>query len=90
MALAGARDIVILLVFLMFVLPLLFKVFHYAVTSTTNPSPEKFQEGVELMVDASTPWWLGIFERLADMPGIIGAILVILFAFFLRWIGEIR
>ena len=53
-------------------------------------NPDLIEEGVNIAVDDAIPWWLWLFEWLAGLPGIIGAILIIALVFFLKWIGEIK
>ena len=45
---------------------------------------------MELAVESSVPWWLGIMEKFAGLPGVVGVLFIIGLIFFLKWIGEIR
>ncbi|MFH1585857.1 MAG: hypothetical protein ABIB79_03755 [archaeon] len=83
------KEIVILVVFLLFVFPLLIKVFIWSIGITGDSSPEKINEGAELLAESAVPWWIGILTFLAG-GGVIGALLIIGFIYFLKWIGEIR
>ncbi len=72
-------------------IPLIIGLLSFTIKNSQDPgNPENLEDGVELIADASIPWWLGIFEWLAGLPGIIGAILIIGLIFFLKWIGEIK
>lgn len=58
---------------------------------SNNPSDsENLEKGTAIIVDSVIPWWIGIFNWLAGFPGIFGAILIIGFLYFLKWIGEIK
>ena len=85
-----AKEIAILAVFIIFVLPLLIKITFWSVTINDNSPEENTEQATELITDATIPWWLGIFEWLAGLPGIIGAGLIIGLIYFLKWIGEIK
>jgi len=72
-------------------IPLLLSLLSWTIQNANDPgNSENLQEGTEIIADAAIPWWLGIFEWLAGLPGIIGALLIIGFVFFLKWTGEIR
>ncbi len=72
-------------------IPLLFSLLSWTIKNANGPgNPDNLQEGTEIIADAAIPWWLGLFEWLAGLPGIIGAGLIIGFIFFLKWIGEIK
>jgi hypothetical protein len=72
-------------------IPLLIAFIIFVIKISINPNnPEIIEEGAEIIVDSAIPWWLGLFEWLAGLPGIIGAVLIIGLVFFLKWIGEIR
>lgn len=85
-----AKEIAILAVFLIFVLPLLIKILFWSATMNNNSPEKNTEQAAEIMTEAAIPWWLGIFEWLAGLPGLIGAILVIALIFFLKWIGKIK
>ena len=85
-----AKEIAILAVFIIFILPLLIKMAFWSVTMNSNSPEENTEQATELITDAAIPWWLGIFEWLAGLPGIIGAGLIIGLIYFLKWIGEIK
>ncbi len=59
-------------------------------TMNNNSTEKDTEQAAEIMTEAVIPWWLGIFEWLAGLPGIIGAVLIIPLIFFLKWIGEIK
>jgi len=86
----NAKEIAILIIFFLFGLPSLMKIFFWVVQSSNNPPPQNIEKATELMVEEATPWWLGTLEWLAGLPGIFGAVLIIALIFFLKWIGEIR
>ena len=72
-------------------IPLLISLASWSIKNAKDPgNPDNLNEGVEIIADSAIPWWLGIFEWLAGLPGIIAAILIIGFVIFLKWIGEIK
>jgi len=83
------KEIAILIIFVVFTLPFLLKLLSWTFVSTTNPSSESIEKGGELIAEAAVPWWIGVIEWLSSLQG-IGAILIVGFIFFLRWIGEIK
>jgi hypothetical protein len=84
-----AKKIAILIIFLVFTLPFLIELLSWTIGSTTNPSPENIGKGADFIVESAIPWWIGIIEWLASLPG-IGAFLIVGFIFFLKWVGEIK
>ncbi len=71
--------------------PLLISLIVWNFNISKDPGKsENIEKGAEITADSVIPWWIGIFEWLAGLPGIIGAVLIIGFIFFLKWIGEIR
>ncbi|MDK2907637.1 MAG: hypothetical protein PWQ87_95 [Candidatus Woesearchaeota archaeon] len=84
------EEIAILAVFIIFVLPLLIKMAFWSFTMNSNSPEKNIEKATELITDAAIPWWLGIFEWLAGLPRIIGAGLIIVLIYFLKWIGEIK
>lgn len=84
------KAVVVAVIFLLFGLPLLIRLFFWIMTSTFSPSPENIEHGEEILVESAIPWWICIIEWLAGLPGIIAALLIIGFIFFLKWIGEVR
>lgn len=60
-----------------------------AVRAPYSTTEEIAEEGVEIIKEQAVPWWVGIIQWLAGLPKTLGAILIIGFIFFLRWIGEI-
>lgn len=85
-----SKEIAILIVFLVFILPLLIKCLFWAIISITNPSPENIEKGAELIAESAIPWWIGVIEWLASLRGIIAVVLIIVFIYFLKWIGVIK
>lgn len=83
-----SKEIAILIVFLVFMLPLLIKCLSWAIISITNPSPENIEKGAELIAESAIPWWIGVIEWLASLPSIIAAVLIIVFIYFLKWMGK--
>lgn len=76
---------------LIFLIPTLVGLMIWSHNLSKNPEdPNNLEQGANLIANNAVPWWIGILEWLAGLPGIIGASLVIAFIFFLRWIGEIR
>jgi hypothetical protein len=83
------KEYAILVVFLLFTLPVLIKLLVYT-SDIANIGPEQSaQQAAEIIEDVAIPWWLGIINKMADWGG-IGAILMVGFIFFLKWIGEIK
>lgn len=84
------KEIAILIVFLVFIAPLLVQIFAWGASSLMNPSSDNIEKGAELIAKAVVPWWIGVMEWLAGWGGAISAILIIALIIFLKWIGEIR
>ena len=84
------KGVAIMMILLLFVLPFSIRVLSWTIVSTTDPSPENIEKGTELIAESAVPWWIGIIEWLASLPGLIAAVLIIVFIIFLKWIGEIR
>jgi hypothetical protein len=85
------KEIAILVVFVIFVVPVLGGLLLWTTKVTNDPgNPDNLEEGAEIIAEAAVPWWLGIFEWFAGLPGIIGAVLIIGLVIFLKWIGEIK
>jgi len=85
-----SKEIAILMVSLVFILPLLIKFLFWGIISITNPSPDNIEKGAELIAESAIPWWIGVIEWLANLRGIIAIILIIGFLCFLKWISEIK
>lgn len=85
-----AKEIAILIIFLLFTLPFLINLLSWTIVSTTNPSPQNMEKGGELIAESAIPWWIGVIEWLAGLPGEIGVILIVGLIFFLIWIGELK
>jgi hypothetical protein len=83
------KAIALLIIFLLFGLPISLKVITYATTAPFSPPEETIEKGTELIVDTSIPWYIGVMASLADLPSPISAMLIIIFIFFLIWIGVI-
>ncbi|MCK5660510.1 MAG: hypothetical protein KAH86_04060 [Methanosarcinales archaeon] len=84
-----AKETAILSVFLIFTFPLLIDLAQWVIASTTNPSPDNIEKGVEFIAKSAIPWWIQPIEWLAGF-GDIGAYLLVGFIFFLIWIGDIK
>ena len=82
-----AKQIAILIVFLLFTLPLLLKVIIYS-SNISNPEAT-INKTAELIGEAAVPWWINVINWLADLRT-LGALLIIGFIIFLKWIGEIK
>lgn len=74
-----------LLVFCIFVIRLLVKTVNWLSKSASNPTPKNIAQGTELIVEAVVPWEIGILNWMVGL-GTIGAILIICFVLFLKWI----
>lgn len=88
MCIMKSKEIAILMVFLVVILPLLIKSLSLAIISITNPSPENIEKGAELIAESAIPWWIGVIEWLANLRGIIAVVLIIVFIYFLKWIKK--
>jgi len=82
------KEAVILVVFLLFVLPLLLKVVFYSFNVSDMSLDESTETATSLIAEASVPWWLGIINFLSNW-GWIGALLIIGLFGFLKYSGEI-
>ena len=84
-----AKEIAILVVFILFTLPLLMKVVVYSSSVGNQDVDTSTEQAAELIEEAAVPWWVGIIDWLADL-GTFGALLIIGLIVFLMWIGEIK
>ena len=84
------KEIAKLAVFIIFGLPLLLTILFWTMDSLNNPNLNNIAEGVRLTEKVAIPWWIGIIEWLIGLPGLIGAIMIFIFVFFLKCIGEIK
>ena len=85
------KDILIFIIFLFFIVPSFLTIALWSVKATNDPTNiSNIDRSVELMAESSIPWWFGIIELLAGLPGIIGSVLIITFLLFLKWIGETK
>lgn len=76
---------------LILILPILFSLLAWLQKVSNQPStPENIAGGTDIIVEAAIPWRIGIFKGLAGLPVIIGAIPIIAFILFLKWVGEIK
>ena len=76
---------------LIVLIPTLIGIFAWAIKNANDPgNPKNLEVGVEMIANSAIPWWLGILDWLAGLPGLIGALLVIGFIIFLKWTGEIK
>lgn len=57
-------------------IPLIIGIIHYALTVSFASPEEHMNQSTELIVQAATPWWIGIVEWLSNM-GEIGALAII-------------
>ena len=59
-------------------IPLLLWAIIWVIQSALNPSPEKIDQGGELIAKAATPWWIPLLEHApAIVSGILIAVLVL-------------
>ena len=72
-----ARETAIAGVFIFFILPILIKIIFFTFGSFLNPGQENIEEGAELIVEASIPRWIELIQWFAELPGLIGAFLII-------------
>lgn len=72
-------------------IPTLFALMSWSSKVARDPgNVSHIEEGVKIAIDDAIPWWLGLLQWLAGLPGIIGAALIIGLILFLKWIGEIK
>ena len=83
-----AKQIAILIVFLVFGLPILIQFLAWNANTVLDPSTENIEASAELMADAVTPWWVGIMEWFAGFPALLSAVVIIGLVLFIKWIGE--
>jgi len=80
-----------LLIGLIVIIPLIIGFLSWNAKNSNDPgNPENLEEGIGIMSDSIIPWWLGILEKLANIGGIVGAILVVGFVLFLKWINQVK
>ncbi len=84
----GAKEISILVVFCIFVLPLLIEIIVWSVGFGSQTPEQNTEKAADLMIKASVPWWVNILGGLSKL-GTFGAFLILGFIVFLMWIGEI-
>jgi len=85
------KEIAILIVFLIFIVPTLISLMNYTFKVSKDPSNiTNVEEEVTVVVESSIPWWLNIMQKFSEMPGILGAIFIFALIVFLKWIGEIK
>ncbi len=71
-------EIITLIVFMVFVLPLLLTFVGWAISSVINPTPENIEKGTELIAQAATPWWVTVFQWIGDhTTGLLATILIL-------------
>ena len=81
------KEIAILIIFLVFVLPSLLTAVASTIKTANDPSPENIAEITEEIAQQSIPWWVGVIQWLSQLPNQIASILILGFVFFLIWIG---
>lgn len=86
----SAKEMAILAVFVIFILPSLIGTIIWTFKVTNTPSIDNVKEGTERIAEVAIPWWIDVFDKLSDIKGPIGGILVIGLLLFLIWIGEIK
>ena len=84
-----SKETAILFIFLIFTFPFLIKFIIWTFVSTTDPSIDNIEKGVDFIAESAIPWWIKPIEWLASL-GEIGAILIVGFIFFLKWVGEVK
>lgn len=80
----GAKKIAALAIFLIFTVTLILQIGAWASRTT---EPDHLEKGAGLLVDAVTPWWLGIVEWFIGLGAIATPLMVGLFI-FISWTGE--
>ena len=84
-----AKEIAILVVFLIFLLPLLIEVVFWSFQMGNNTPEKNTEKAVDIIEKAAVPWWVNTLEGLTKL-GELGAFLILGFIVFLIWIGEIK
>lgn len=86
-----AKEIAILIVFVLFVVPTVISLMSYSFKVSKDPGNlTHVEDGITTAVESQIPWWVGIMEKFAELPGILGAIFIFALIAFLKWIGEIK
>ena len=86
-----AKEIAILIVFIVFIVPTLFSLASYTFKVSQDPGNiSHVEEGITTAVEGQIPWYLGIMQKFAELPGILGALFIFALIVFLKWIGEIK
>lgn len=80
------KQYAILIIFLLFILPSLIGIVVWSMTLYSHSTTENVKTGMELLVDAETPWWLGIMQFFASL-GTVGGFLTIGLVAIIRWTG---
>lgn len=83
------KQSIVLVIFFLFVLPLLIKVVIFSVSVVNKPPEDSAQEMANLMEGAAVPWWVDVIDKLADL-GTLGALLIIGIVWVLQKFPEIR
>ncbi|MBU0650560.1 hypothetical protein KKC59_01470 [bacterium] len=84
----GAKEIAILVVFCIFVLPLLIEILVWTAGMNSHSPEQNTEKATDLITKAAVPWWINILEGLSKL-GTFGAFIILGFIVFLMWIGEI-
>lgn len=80
------REIIALVVFVIFVLPLLLHFVGWAISSIINPTPENIEKGTELIAQAATPWWVTVFQWIGDhTEGLLATVLILIIILILKY-----
>ena len=84
------KEIALLIIFLVVILPGLIGIVISSVKSTIDPSPENMGETTEKVAMQTIPWWVGVMEWFASLPSKIAGLAFIGFVFFLMWLGVFK
>jgi len=84
----GAKEITILVVFCIFILPLLIEILVWTAGFGNHTTEQNTEKVADLTTKVAVPWWINILDGLSKL-GTFGAFLILGFIVFLIWIGEI-
>ena len=84
------KEIAVLIVFLVFILPGIISLIAISIKTANDPSPKNIGENIEEVAKKTIPWWVGVFEWLASLPSKIAGFLIVGFIFLLMWIGVFK
>lgn len=81
----NAKQIAILIIFCVFMLPLLLKMVVWSFD--TNDPAKSAEEGAKIIEEMVVPWWVPIIDKLAGWDT-FGSLLIIGLIMFLIWLAK--